>query len=532
MSTRVLSVAAYRGLLSANSVPSIDDTVLIGGSGLELQSLTVSEISHFTDFHIDGVSTEYAIPWNLSQAVAFAGTPTGLLSDLTVTCTRQQVHDLTPGAFAALSLKMRVSLVPEPAATPLTLNADQFERLGNVRIVDAIHLVETAGRLLVMPVATFFDMESRPLMVIDVTDNDGLLPLTLARALRFAASGARLNDTDRVTVVDSGGRLTNLTVSEVAALRDKGFVGLDGGTEPWNLTAEKFNALGLMGLGGGADVSIYDDGTNIAGLDFQALRDKGIDNLTARDGKLALSKAQLAALGSLTLTVGETLSLADADAAFADLPMAALVTRGFDVIDVTDGHALTLSKAQAVDYSKSAMTMATGDRITIIDTADAIGALTAAELRTFHDRSIAAIDLRSNRGRAGDFQLGWDIDQAKAFSDDAITMAAGDSVRVYGNADAFRLYAPADLRKLADATTFILDGSESAWTLDADQVAAFGATGYAEADDTVTLAAGASRLSGLSAPQLAALTRQGIDSLRVSDNDGLLALRIAQALAF
>ena len=179
---------------------------------------------------------------------------------------------------------------------------------------------------------------------------------------------------------------------------------MDGGGNAWSLTVEEYDALGSLQLSSGSFVSLEDDAAKLAVLDFARI---GLRNVSG--------------------------------------------------LDVKNGSVLTLNTAQAIAYADSTLITTNGDYVKVVDTKDAVSALTAAQLTTFRGKNIESIDLRANPDNPGNFELGWRTDQATAFANSAVKMVAGDRVRVFGSADDFKNLSTAVVKNLAAATAFILE---------------------------------------------------------------------------
>ena len=253
-----------------------------------------------------------------------------------------------------------------------------------------------------------------------MTGTRGYLNLDVPRALAFAATNVPLVSRDGVVVLDGGTALTDLTSTQIAKLRERGFVGLDGGVDVWRLSADDFTALGGMSLLGGGYIGISDEGAKIALLNIQVLRNKSITFLDATDNKLSLSYLQYLALGgsatgNIELNSGDVVSLADQGGLIAGLTLSELAAKGIDVLDVLDGRVLTIDVSQALKYMAASVGMADDDVVAVADSAVSVSSLTVDQLRAFDAKKITFIDLTDGHGNEGNFQLGWSVDKVKAF---------------------------------------------------------------------------------------------------------------------
>ena len=78
-------------------------------------------------------------------------------------------------------------------------------------------------------------------------------------------------------MLDTGRKVTDLTATQIATLRNRGFLGIDGDKDAWSLTIEEFSELGSMLLGSGGPITLTCPGAKFAALDMQTLRTKGVE---------------------------------------------------------------------------------------------------------------------------------------------------------------------------------------------------------------------------------------------------------------
>ena len=399
------------------------------------------------------------------------------------------IEKLTPQQITQISDKNFFDIY---ASTRLTFSAAQFEALGNLRIASPNSLADTAENLLHITPEHLATLGAHGVDFVDVLDNQGVLPLTVAQSLAFAGAGVPLAANDHVTVVDAGELLAALTPQQISTLNAKGFLGLDGGASSWSLTVAQYNALGSMALGGSGAVTVAGTAGELLSLGFQAMKDKGVD-----------------------------------------------------VLDVTGSNVLTLTPAQAKAFAASDLMMAAGDSIVVAGavvlakTADHFSNLTVAEITALKDSGITTIDALRNDGSTGAAQIGWDWAKAKAFADSEIILSGEDSIRIQIVPTAFPDILPADLANLRGAAVFVLDTVDPAtdhlFTLTAAQYAALGNRGFAEVSATVTLSDTAANLGALDVAKFQALFAKNIDVIHVSDHapnaNGVLSLTVDKAIA-
>jgi Ca2+-binding RTX toxin-like protein len=117
---------------------------------------------------------------------------------------------------------------------------------------------------------------------------------------------------DFVTIEDTGFSFADLSVADLAALYANNVDAIDARDNALQLSARQYEALGPVALTSGDLIGLCDwsvalnAGTieQIAGLAV-----KGIDYIDSFDGKLTLTTAQYAALGSLPVAFGDSLHI-------------------------------------------------------------------------------------------------------------------------------------------------------------------------------------------------------------------------------
>src|SRR5262249_43294104 len=139
-----------------------------------------------------------------------------------------------------------------------------------------------------------------------------------------------------VTLADTSANILALTTTQLAALSGNHVDAIDATDDTLPLTVAAWRALGTVALTAGDVVSIADTGATLAGLtraEIGARAAAGVDRLDATDDALSLSVAAYRALGSVALNTGDVVTIADTSANLATLTqaeIAALATAGID----------------------------------------------------------------------------------------------------------------------------------------------------------------------------------------------------------
>ena len=177
-----------------------------------------------------------------------------------------------------------------------------------------------------------------------------------------------LTQTDAITLADRGAHIAALTAVQIGQLAGNGIDAIDSSDNVLSLSLSQFNALGGVTLAAGDIVTLADTGAAFGALttsQIGALAGMGVDKIDATDNLLSLTVAQYQALGVITLTAADTVTLSDTGAHIAALSasqIGALMANGVDAIDATD-NAITLSLSQY--NALGSMGLAANDVITV-----------------------------------------------------------------------------------------------------------------------------------------------------------------------
>src|SRR5262249_35770723 len=156
-----------------------------------------------------------------------------------------------------------------------------------------------------------------------------------------------------------------------------------------------------MTFAAGDTVTLFDTGANIGALTSGQLGDlgaDGIDQIDSSDGVLTISLDDFNALGSVTLTQADTITLADTGATLASLSISdidALAAGGIDKFDATD-NAVSFSVDQLFEIADQTIQLTGGDTVTLFDTGADIAALTTGDIDDLAALGVDGIDASDN----------------------------------------------------------------------------------------------------------------------------------------
>ena len=365
------------------------------------------------------------------------------------------------------------------------------------------------------------DIAALPANGIDIIDaSNNVLSLTVAQ---YSALGTvALTPADVVTVADQCRHCRTVGGHDRSAGRVN--VRLDRATTDnvLSLTAvAQVIRRSAPDLAAGDIVTLADTGANISAPFIRSDRRAGglnIDTIDATDNVLSLTVAQYQALGVVTLTAADTVTLADAGATIAGLSAAQITAlTNIDIFNATD-NTLTLTAAQAVALAGTSITLTAADAVTLADSGAIIAAISAANISTLATKGLDFIN-------ATDDVLSLTVAQYSALG--TIALTAGDAVTLADTGANIAALSSGAIGGLAAANVDTINSSTDALSLTVAQyLALIPTTTTLTAADTVTLADIGANIAALSAAAIGALAAKGIDTINASDD--VLSLTVAQ----
>jgi Ca2+-binding RTX toxin-like protein len=285
-------------------------------------------------------------------------------------------------------------------------------------------------------------------------------------------------------------------------------------------TVAEFNAYPAKPFAPEDDVTIADVGQAIDGLtpaDLAAFAAANVDVIDATNDSMFLSTSQLEALGSVRLTTGDTVVLAENGAELASGSLAqisSLAARNIDRIDVTD-NVLPFSLAQ---LNVLPVPLSAGDTVIMTDSGATLSSLAPSDIASLASRGIVGFN-------ASDNAVSLSLTQFSTFGS---TLAVDDVVTIAETGAVLSALTPTQIADLATRGMDVLNATDNTLSLSLSQFGALGSIGLS-ADDTIRLADAGATLASLSAGQITDLATKGVDILDVTDN--VFALSVAQLKA-
>jgi Ca2+-binding RTX toxin-like protein len=483
------------------------DSVTVVGTGAEIAALTGPQLATLAARGVDRLdASDDVLTLTRAQYLAL-GTMTVAAGDVVVLAdTSGSLLGLTAAQYAAMA-GAGIDRI-DATDNSLILNAAQYAALGTVVLTaaDTVILRDTGANIAGLSAAAFAGMAAAGVDKIDANDN--LLSLTVAQLAGIPAG--MLTSSDVVTLADTGAAIATLSDATIAGLAGKSVDRIDATDDVLSLTVAKYLALGTVALTAGDAVTLADSGANIEALStgqLAALAGKGIDVIDATNNALSLTLARLQALGGVTLTGADQVTLADTAAVLeaASLSdLAGLAAKGIDRIDsLNNALSLSVAKLQAL----GAVLLTSADTVTLADTGANLAALSAADIGGLAARLVDRIDATDNvlsLSAAGYLALG------------AVSLTPGDAVTLADTGAALGALTPAQIAALAGKGIDFVDSTDNALTLTVAQYRALGTVALTGADNVI-LADTSANLATLTPAETSALPGKGIDEVQSTD---------------
>jgi len=312
-------------------------------------------------------------------------------------------------------------------------------KLGGIGLTDSVPLALSHGSYLADGAArALLPAEAR--LVVSAASVAGAAALEAdARVSGFAVRDTAARIAAGFDALDAAGKLSAISLSDSAALV----------LSEAQLAADA-TALALVPASATLVLRAASSVFGLSEAATAALAGQGVDRLLAPAGAMSLNQAQFGALGSVALTAGDTVTLADAGAQLAALSTAqlfGLAAAGIDRIDATDG-AFRFTRAQIL--ALGALPKDAADALVLADAGDAIAALTTSQISALTALGVDRID-------ATDDQLSLTIAQLNALG--RIPLTDADAVTLDDTAANAN---NRDLRVFARVDTVVLDDSPGA----------------------------------------------------------------------
>ncbi len=556
-----LSIAQIGPLFGTAATFATGDTVTLTDTSTNINALTTTQIGDLSAVHVDAIdASNDSVTWNIAQFGALNGVTLTAGDTVTLADTGANLETLNFAALAAANVDAL-----DATDNALTLNVSQFSALGAVGLTagDTVTISDTAADITTL---SFSALAGKNIDVLDVTDG---FSLSVARyqqmgAVKFAAA-------DNIVLLDTGAHLAALTSVQIGALAGNGIDRIDASDNTLSLTAAQYNALGAVALTQADTVTLVDTGANLAGLNFTALAANGIDAIDASNNVLSLTVAQYQGLGSVALTQADVVTLADTGANIAALTstqigalaaagidkidasnnvlsisvaqfnalgtvtltpadnvtlldtganletlnFSALAGKGIDILDASD-NVLTLTATQF--QSLGTVSLKSTDTVTLLDTGADISALTTSQINALAAKGIDILDATDNA---------YSLVVNKVEGLGAITLAANDTVTLQDSEAQIEGMSAFQIAVAIAEGIDIFHANDSTENMSVAQITQFlGTAVFFAPGDTVTMLDSGSNVQALSATQIGQLAAAGVDKIDTTDN--ALTLNIAQ----
>ncbi|RDI59915.1 calcium-binding protein [Microvirga subterranea] len=340
-----------------------------------------------------------------------------------------------------------------------------------------------------------------------------------------------------ITVIDTVTNFRNLTVGQIASLDqykiDVFSVQNDttsGSILRWNVEQARALLATGMSFNLGSVVVIADTAANIASLTSEQIdalgrAGKQVRAFDVSDNQISLSVGQLLAASNMN-AVGNgfwsddkvtLVDTADNIKALTSAQCSALASQGVVAIDVTGGAlTLTLDQLNSID---AAVKFVASDEITVTGSSNDFAVLSSTMMDNYAARGVDylhAIDA-----------VNLTLTQAVTLAESAIGYSAGSNVIVTGPINEL---SPAQIAALGAKGVDMFDAVDPV-VLNAAQAAALAGNGVTfAAGDNVTVRDAGANIAALSATQISALIAQGVDLIDASGNAVILSIAQASAL--
>ncbi len=516
-----LTVAQYNAFTGNSIGLTAGDTVTLADTGANLAALTATDIGNLVN--IDAFNaTDDAVTFDAGQLGAIVTAGIGLSADDLVTLSDSEANiEALTGADFTNFVNLGVDIIHAGNST-LNVTASQVTPLLSSGTAfasgDTVTLLDSSANITALNSTNFGDLAAAGIDVIDATDNTWTIT-----AAQFAALGTvTLTAADNITLTDTGTHIQNLTATQIGDLATKHVDTIDASNDALTLSVAQFNALGSVTLTAGDTVTLRDTGANLATLDFSTLAGKNVDKLDASDNQLAITVQQYNDFGGTHLTAGDNVTLADTGANLAALTATDIGNLvNVDAIDATD-NAISLDISQLDALTNASISLAAGDTITLSDTEANIEALSGAELSGYVAQGADIISASDTS------TLTLTVSQVQPVLSTTGVFASGNTVTLADTGANVEALGATALGELATHNVDRIDTTDNTLTLTAAQAGALGSVSVASGD-TFTLSDTGANIAALTATQIATLASINLDTIDATDN--AVSLTAGQAAA-
>ena len=532
----VLTLSAQQAVALAGTDITLTaaDTITVAGNSTDLAALlTVPRLTALAAKGVDILDAEDNV--NVFTIETF-----NALGGIALTASDSNRVQDSGAAFAALTAEQMARFAAKgidaivAADGNLSLSLAQVNALGPVELVAGNNVIlrDAAGTLQTLTAADIFRLNDKFIDRIDSTDD--ALTLSVAQAVALVDTEIFLSANDAVTLADTGARLQNLTPDHIGHLSVKGVDVIDATNNA--LTFSVAQALALIdteiALSAGDVVTLAGTAADLQDLinnRLAHLDSKGIDVIDVTDGgALTLSAAQAAALAGTGMALSQATSVKHADTAsnlqaLTAAQIAGLAAKGVDVIDATD-NTLTLSVGQARALADTPLMLTADDEITLTATLVELQTLTGAQIAALRAKGVDHFNITN----PGNETIYLTIAQLDALA--GIDLAGLGDIVLRDTGAALGSLPLERVAQLAGLGIVSVDAGNDILVLSMTQLNALSAIGLT-ASDTITLLDTSAWLAELTGSQIAAMDSQGVDKINALDDEWTMTIAQAKALA-
>ncbi|HEY1630267.1 MAG TPA: calcium-binding protein [Rhizomicrobium sp.] len=527
-----LSVADYQAL---GAFTIVGGSATLIDTGAAIATLTATQLAALTGTSITQIdATDNAITFTVAQATAvlhqtgsgtvgFASTDT-----ITIADTGAHIAGLSASDLTALGTNGSTHVVLDASDNTVTITTAQFSALsatGNITLTaaDTVTVADTGANLAALNPTQLAALGTANVDAIDATDN--ALTLSLAQLNALATAHVALTQADAVTLTDSESNIEALTSTQLAAYVTQGVDTFNSQGGTLNLTQAQVKAVIATPavFATGNNVTLIDTGANIAALTsslWSSLASHGVDKIDATDNVLSINTTQFAGLGAVTIASGDTVTLADTAGhidALSTAQFAAMAAAGVDIIDSTNnGLRITVADFQALGTVQLTQT----DTVILVDTGATLAALTPTQIAALAAAGVDGVDATDNL-------LSLSVAQFNALG--AVALTGSDTVTLTDTGANLAALTPTQIGNLTGLGVDVLDATDNVLNLTVAQYSALHKVVLTSAD-TVTLADTGANIASLTAAKIGALASIGVDALNATDNAITFSLAQYQAL--
>jgi Ca2+-binding RTX toxin-like protein len=374
-----LSISQLDAFHTAGVALTAGDTITLSDTEANIEALTGTQLAAYVTQGVDVFSASGGtLHLTASQVTNVVDNGASFASGNTVSLvdTGANIQALTATQIGNLG-SHGVDHI-DASDNSFSLSVAQYSALGTTTLTggDMVTLTDTGANLGALTVTQMSHLAENGIDVLDATDNVLSLSVAKYHALGLGSlsspdtpvSPVALTQADTVTLLDTGAHIQALSAAKIALLAGDGIDTIDATNNSLAFSVAQLDALGTVTLTAGDNVVLQDAGANLAALTpsaIAALAAQGVDSIDSTTDALSLSVAQYEALGGVTLTAGDTVTLSDTGANIASLTatqIAALAAAGIDAIDASD-NAISFSLAQY--NALGSLTLAADDILTV-----------------------------------------------------------------------------------------------------------------------------------------------------------------------